>query len=395
MGDRWFESGRRVIAARFARSTRYGGSSRRGRHCLAALGLCVALLAAAAPGHAATPVIFDNDMAIDDWSALLYLARDPAVELLAVTVAGSGEAHCAPAERNALALLKLEGLDAEVPVSCGDPWPLDGYFVFPVPWQEDMDILSGVKIPDSEQSPDPRHAVELIHDTLQASEEPVVLLATGPMTNIAQWLQRYPQDRAKVSRVVVMGGSLHVPGNILVPGFTDGHPNRKAEWNFYVDPLAADILLRSGLPVEMVGLDVTNTVRVTAEFAADFKRRANNPSAHFWDAILDKNDWFIASGEYYLWDVLAALAVTEPETFCGGEPTPLAVAHGVTDTPWEPGSDRSMPAQRWDGAPRQDLDAESAGAVLLAADGPPVAVCLRTDGAAAFERFTRVLTSTP
>ncbi len=349
------------------------------------------LLGASLSVQAATPVIFDNDMAIDDWSALLYLAREPSVELIAVTVAGSGEAHCEPGVANALALLQLADADSTVPVSCGDPWPLDGYFVFPVPWQEDVDKLSGVDIPPSPRAEDPRHAVELIHDTLQSSEQPVVLLATGPMTNIAQWLQRYPQDAGKVSRVVIMGGSLHAPGNILVPGFTDGNPNRFAEWNFYVDPVAADMLLASGLPVEMVGLDVTNTVRVTAKFAADFKARANNSVAHFWDAILDKNDWFIASGEYYLWDVLAALTAVDAPAFCQGEPHSLRVAYAPTKTRWEADSDRTMPDRRWDGRPRVDLDVGSAGVVVPAAGRPAIEVCLHTDGALAFERFTEAL----
>ncbi|MFV8816303.1 nucleoside hydrolase [Haliea sp. E17] len=352
-----------------------------------------ALAIVLAPGaRAAIPVIFDNDMAIDDWSTLLYLARDPEVELLAVTVAGSGEAHCAPAVANALALLQLAGAADSIPVSCGDPWPLDGYFVFPVPWQEDMDILSGVEIPPATRQPDGRHAVDVIHASLQASDEPVVLLATGPMTNLAQWLQRYPGDRDRVSRVVVMGGSLDAPGNIIVPKFTDGHPNTGAEWNFYIDPLAADILLRSGLPVEMVGLDVTNTVRVTAAFAADFKARADNPAADFWDQVLDRNDWFIASGEYYLWDVLAALTVVDPATFCKGESLPLAVDHGPAGSVWEAGSDPNMPATRWDGQPRAHLDAGGAGVVLRIPEGPQTKVCLQTDGSAAFKRFTAVMT---
>jgi inosine-uridine nucleoside N-ribohydrolase len=113
---------------------------------------------------------------------------------------------------------------AGVPVSCGDPYPVDGHFVFPVPWQEDMDRLSGVDVTPSSRRADERHAVDLLHDTLAAAEAPVTLLATGPLTNIAQWLARHPDDRAGVERLVIMGGALDVPGNIIVPGFTDDHP---------------------------------------------------------------------------------------------------------------------------------------------------------------------------
>ncbi|MFT7288153.1 MAG: purine nucleoside permease/inosine-uridine nucleoside N-ribohydrolase, partial [Halieaceae bacterium] len=263
------------------------------------------------------PVIFDTDMAIDDWAALLFLARHPRIELRAVTVAGSGEAHCEPAVRNALALLDLVNPHSRVPVSCGDSYPLDGYFVFPVPWQEDMDRLSGVAITPSTRQSDGRHAIELIHATLEDSDRPVTLLATGPLTNVAQWLEKYPADKPRMDRLVIMGGTLDAPGNIIVPGFTDDNPNTRAEWNIYVDPMAADQVLRSDLSMELVGLDVTNQVRVTREFAQRFKARADNPAAAFWDAVLDANGWFIDSGEYYFWDVLAAIAILDRDRFCG------------------------------------------------------------------------------
>ena len=338
------------------------------------------------------PVVFDTDMAIDDWATLLYLARHPAVELLAVTVAGSGEAHCEPGVANALALLELVDPHSRVPVACGDAVPLDGYFVFPVAWQEDMDRLSGVPVPPATQAPDPRHAVDLLRDVLEEARAPVTVLATGPLTNIAQWLQRFPEQRSRMDRLVIMGGSLHAPGNIIVPGTTDDNPNTGAEWNFYVDPLAADVVLRADLPTELVGLDVTNTVRVTTEFARRFKARVDNPAAKFWDAVLDANDWFIESGEYYFWDVLAALVVVDRERYCRGEQMALAVRYEETTTPWEASSDASMPAQSASGAPRRHFDAASAGIVAVRDGVPSTLVCLQSDAPAAFREFVDTMT---
>ncbi|MHA7815694.1 MAG: nucleoside hydrolase [Pseudohaliea sp.] len=342
-----------------------------------------------------TPVVFDTDMAIDDWAALLFLARHPAVDLRAITVAGSGEAHCGPGVANALALADLAAAGAAIPAACGDPVPLDGYFVFPEPWQEDMDALSGVAVPASERTPRDGHAVELIHEAITASAEPVTLLATGPLTNIAQWLERYPGDAAKVDRLVIMGGNLREAGNIIVPGFTDGHPNTQAEWNLYVDPVAADRVFAGPLAVEVVGLDVTNDVRVTPAVAAEVKARADNPAADWWDRVLDANDWFIDSGEYYYWDVLAAMTVVDPERFCRGERMPLSVAASGTDKPWFPGSDLSMPDRAADGSPRRHLDAASAGVMAPAPDSgrTPAAVCLETDAEAAFALFLDTLTT--
>ena len=356
-----------------------------------ALLLCLAVPLRADDGTR-LPVIFDTDMAIDDWAALLFLARHPAVELLAVTVAGSGEAHCEPGVRNAQSLLELVEPESRIPVTCGDPWPVDGYFVFPVPWQDDMDRLSGVAVPAPSAPRDARHAVELLHETLLQAERPVTLLATGPLTNVAQWLDRFPEDEALIERLVIMGGALEAPGNIIVPGFTDDNPNTRAEWNIYVDPVAADRVLRSALPIELVGLDVTNAVRVTAEFAGRFKALANNPSAEFWDAVLDANDWFIESGEYYFWDVLAALVVVDRERFCRGDRLALAARFDATESPWEPTTDRSIPDTTGDGSPRRHFDAESAGVLVEREGSPNTLFCRSTDADAAFELFVDTLT---
>ena len=358
------------------------------------LALALAALLAPALALSAQPVIFDTDMAIDDWATLLFLERHRAVETIAITVAGSGESHCEPGVRNALALRQLAGRADSIPVACGDTTPLEGYFVFPTAWQIDSDTLSGIEIPASPVAGSTLHAVEVIHNAIASRSEPVVILATGPLTNIAQWLERYPEDIAGVSRLVIMGGNLNVPGNILVPGFSDGHPNRQAEWNIYIDPVAADRVFRSGISLEMVGLDVTNHVRVTAEFASDFKARAGNPVARFWDQVLDKNDWFIASGEYYFWDVLAALVVVEPDRLCRGETLALGVQHQCSQEIWSAGSDLSMPALNADGKPRCHLDAASAGVIHTIEGKPNVKVCLTTDADRAFEVFTSTLTGT-
>jgi hypothetical protein len=65
--------------------------------------------------------------------------------------------------------------------------------------------------------------------------------------------------------------------------------------------------------MELVGLDVTNKVSVTERIRGELQGPRDNPAAAFWDAVLDANDWFIDSGEYYFWDVLAALVVVDRE----------------------------------------------------------------------------------
>lgn len=348
------------------------------------LSLC---LCTTSPLYAAS-VIFDTDMAIDDWSALLLLAKHPEINLLAVTTNGAGETRCGPALKNIPALLDLTP-QQDVRIACGDDYPLDGYFTFPEPWRVQADTLSGVELTASTRPVSEKHAVDVIHQALSAAHERVTLLATGSLTNIAQWLEKYPQDQAKVKRLVIMGGSFDAPGNIIVPGFTDDHPNTRAEWNIYVDALAAETVFQSGLDIEVVGLDVTNQVKVTSEFAANFKQQVTTSAAEFWDDVLDDNDWFIDSGEYYFWDVLAALVVIDPK-FCKGKMTPVSVSYQLVDEPG-PWTNPDIPAQLANGQPRRYYDPASFGITRMGGDNPPVKVCSKTRPKKAFKLFTQVL----
>ncbi len=340
----------------------------------------------------AFPVIYDTDMAIDDWFALLYLAKAPEAELKAVTVSCSGETHCAPGTSNVISLLDLVETQAQIPVAAGDAYPMDGYFVFPAPWQKDADTLSGVPIAKPSYAASSKSAVQVIHDTLEASDTPVTIVAVGPLTNVAQWLLQYPKQMSQVNKLVIMGGALDTKGNIIVPSFTDNHPNTKAEWNLFVDPLAAEIVLNSGLNIELVGLDVTNHVRVTHDYVEHFKTLADTPAAKFAKQVYEKNDWFIDSGEYYFWDVLAALTATHPD-LCQAESTPLAVdVEKVSKPAHLATSDLSMPSKRWDGKPRNHLKAANGGVISRTVYGPAIDVCMQTNAQKALDTFTITLT---
>ncbi|CAN5269186.1 hypothetical protein BH09PSE6_BH09PSE6_33960 [soil metagenome] len=358
------------------------------------LAATAALLVAALTANvcqAAQPVVLDNDWAIDDWTSLLYLAHHPGVELRGVTVTGSGEAHCPGALEQLPRLMDLAGVKADVPYDCSNPAPLDGWFVFPEPWRTDSDRLSGVQLPASTRKPAGIGAVALLHRVANAGPDKIIVVATGPLTNIAQWFEQYPGDISRIDRLVIMGGAVRAKGNIIVPQFTAGHPNHVSEWNFYIDALAAQKVLRSSAPITLVPLDVTNHVRVTAEFASAFKQRVRTPSARFVDQVFDRNDWFIASGEYYFWDVLAAIVAPEP-AICRSEQIPLDVVVAPASAIYAKGEDPSLDAKRWDGAPRRHLDASNAGrSVAVPVTGPRHRVCLDTRADEVMAKFTDVM----
>ena len=346
----------------------------------------------------AKPVIYDTDMAIDDWFALLYLEAHPDADLLAVTLSTSGETHCQPGLSNVTNLLKLHS-PREVPIACGDAYPLDGYFIFPPAWQKDADTLSGIDLrawleqPATEVKSD-GHAADLLHKTLQAATEPVTIIAVGPMTNIAQWLTKYPDDISRVEELVIMGGAYEASGNIIVPNFTDNNPNKVSEWNFFIDPIATQQILEADIPKVLVGLDVTNTVRITHGFADNFKNHVNTKASQFADKVFDNNRWFIDSGEYYFWDVMAAIVALNPD-LCSGNTIPITgLATVAGEAPYVGSSDLSMPSTNAFGKPRQHLLTATAGQVIDAsADIPPTKVCMATNAEAVFAEFIQRLTT--
>ena len=361
--------------------------------------LCLSL-SLSTTAASAGPVIYDTDMAIDDWLALLYLLAEPSTEVVAVTISASGETLCQPGLDNARNLLALAGKSG-VPVACGDDYPLEGFFVFPDLWQQDANTLSGIDMRQWIEKPvantaSDGHAVDLLHKTIADSSEPVAIVAVGPMTNVAQWLARYPDDRKGVSELVMMGGSYKAPGNIIVPNITADNPNHVSEWNYYIDPIAAQqTLTADNLDKVMVGLDVTNTVRITHPFADQFKERVSGPLSEFVDQVFDKNRWFIDTKEYYFWDVMAAVVAAEPE-LCSGPSIPVtAVAELADDSPFLKSSDLSMPKVNAAGGTRRHLKAANAGQVVGAEKGAPTKVCMGTDGKRVFAAFTDALTGTP
>lgn len=144
-----------------------------------------------APAGDAQPLIIDSDMAPDDWMAILYLLQQSEVEVKAITVAGTGEAHCAPGVQNARNLAALAGRGA-IPVACGRETPLLG--ITPSPGLEEaVDGLLGLSLPANPASAYEGSAVELLTRVVEESPEMVQLLTLGPLTNVAEAIEARPE----------------------------------------------------------------------------------------------------------------------------------------------------------------------------------------------------------
>ena len=164
--------------------------------------------------------------------------------MLGITTVG-GNAPLAATTRNALRVLALLGR-SDVPVAAGAVQPL----VRPLetaPEVHGVSGLDGADLPEPVTSPRPEGALEFLRATLAAAPVPVTLIPTGPLTNIALLLRTYPDLAEKIAHVSLMGGAMRA-----------GNWTPAAEFNIWVDPEAARIVFRSGLPITMAGLEVTH-----------------------------------------------------------------------------------------------------------------------------------------
>lgn len=263
------------------------------------------LLAAAGcgGGPTLTPVIVDTDMSTDDVVALLYVASSPEVDLRAVTVSGTGLTTCPVGARNALRLLALAGRP-DVPVACGRDEPLAGPNQFPVEWRSRADSLFGLELPQAARRPQGT-AVELLERVLTLAPRSVTVLSLAPLTDSAALLRARPALARKIARIVAMGGAVDVPGNI-------GPEHEKAEYNIWIDPVAAQEVLAAGVPTTLVPLDATNDVPTTVFFSEALRRfhYATPAATAAWELFVQNPS--VWSGGQYFWDPLAAAAVTTP-----------------------------------------------------------------------------------
>lgn len=262
------------------------------------------------------PVLLDTDMGIDSVMGLLYLLKAPQITLEAVTIV-HGIADVKRGGENAVRILDLTG-NSGIPVALGARRPLEGRRTFPDFWKAQANRLGGAKLPPSAGKPSKR-AVDLILATLEASPNPVTIIALGPLTNIATALDRRPGIVEKIDEIAVMGGALGVRGNVGSPYM--GIDNYVAEWNFYLDPSAAQKVLASGVRVRLMPLDVTQTLPVTPEFVERVRSRPTDQTSALLLSLLGAVREGIDAGWYYFWDVLATVATARPEVLSCREAT--------------------------------------------------------------------------
>jgi purine nucleosidase len=215
-------------------------------------------------------LVIDVDTGIDDALALLYACAEPHAHMLGVsTVVGNVSVEAAT--RNTRAVLSLAGR-SDIPVWPGSATPLSNFAADARAVHGETGLGYAV-LPEPPQSARGAHAVDAIIGAAHAHPGRLVLVATGPLTNIALAVMREPELPRLLKRFVIMGGAYREPGNVTP----------SAEFNIWHDPEAARIVFRAfggpgGTPVVAIGLDVTHkTTFDPSDLAALETRSAGRP----------------------------------------------------------------------------------------------------------------------
>ena len=215
-------------------------------------------------------IILDCDPGHDDAIALMMSAKHPSLELLGVTIV-AGNQTLEKTLVNGLNVCQKLGLS--VPVYAGMKRPIMRQQIVAADIHGESG-LDGPVFDPLTKKPEPEHAVSYLIRTLMASEGDITLVAVGPLSNVAVAMRMEPGIVSKIREIVLMGGA-----------YGTGNVTPSAEFNIYADPEAARVVFTSGVPIVMMGLDLTNQTVCTADVIERMRNTGNRAGALFADIM--------------------------------------------------------------------------------------------------------------
>ncbi len=261
----------------------------------------------------ATPMIIDTDPGVDDAMAIAFAVAHPEIDLVGITTV-FGNVSVAQATENALALLPRFGA-GDVPVAKGAAVPL---VQAPLPHPDFVHGKNGLgnvefSASGQDQVPLSETAAQFIVDQANRYMGELVLVAIGPLTNVALALRLDPELPGKLKQLVIMGGAVDEPGNV----------SPVAEANFLSDPHSADIVLGAGGKIIVVGLDVTHRVILTDTSLMKLRDHAGDTGKILWDTSRFYVSYYSSTGAATgqdepgccMHDAAAVAYVVAPELF--------------------------------------------------------------------------------
>ncbi len=243
-------------------------------------------------------LIIDTDPGVDDAVALLMALSSPQLELTGITTVG-GNVPLARSTRNALAILDYAGRP-DVPVAQGAARPCHGRFGYAYSYHGKSGLSR--RLPEPRIRPVDASAADFLAEKLSSDPGGITLVALGPLTNLAHLLKRYPSALGQAASLVVMGGAVGGGGNA----------SPYAEFNFFSDPVVANLVVSSGVPLTLVDLHAGRRTFLTREAAQE--TTARSPMGRLALQLL--NNWFRSDANrrrFEFYDPLAIAAALQPQ----------------------------------------------------------------------------------
>ena len=242
-------------------------------------------------------LIIDTDPGVDDAIAILMALACPQLDLAGITTVG-GNVSLTQATRNTLALLEYAGRQ-DVPVAEGAARPLRGRYGY----SHNFHGRTGLsrRLPKPNSRPIETNAVDFLGQMLGEQPGQYHLVALGPLTNLAQ-LMATPDALVQAASITIMGGAVNVPGNVTP----------YAEFNFFSDPVAAQQVLASGIPLALVDLGASRQAFISRDEAEGLKSTSRIGRL----AVQILKNWFRRDpnrSRFEFYDPLALAAALRPE----------------------------------------------------------------------------------
>jgi len=244
------------------------------------------------------PLIIDCDPGVDDAFAIFVANYLEEIDIRAITSV-NGNVNIDYTTRNALLMADLLDLDCQVARGESQPIVKPVHQFSDTHGSDGFGGCLGLFTDKVKKKLSDKDAVTLIRDILLNSDEKISIVAVGPLTNIAMLFKAYPEVKEKINILSIMGGAIN-----------NGNVTPCSEFNFYVDPEAASIVLNSGVPIILSGLNLTYSATLTEENLKKMREIETKISNIGVNMILD-----YISKDNAIHDPCAILALTNPEMF--------------------------------------------------------------------------------
>ena len=262
-------------------------------------------------------ILIDTDPGVDDAYALLLAMRSPDLHIQAITTV-CGNVPVEQGTQNLLTILELLDLDEFPTVAQGEAAPLAKPLVTAAHVHGDDGLGNTSHLQNADGAPlyppantdlSPMSGVDLILEMVSRYPDELIIVALGPLTNLAKAIRKDAAKMRRLRKIILMGGVFEEYGNVTTT----------AEFNIFVDPHAAQEVFRFEVPIQIAPLDATHQVVLTGErLRAEIENQSDKASRFLWDATQSCMEFYrqyVGFWGFHIHDALPVAMLTHPSYF--------------------------------------------------------------------------------